>query len=143
LSNFGWVRFFIELVWILTRRLIWKSLYISTCNRWSVVPLISPWRWRATSSLEGSSEQIDVQEKREGLERFLGNDFERRLKETQNFSLLGFLWDRVHEARKVEMRGEGTSWRKLIFLFPTRGWDHLKTKLVRGSISCTGEIKND
>jgi hypothetical protein len=34
---------------------------------------------------------------------------------------LDFLWDRVHEARKVEMRGEGTSWRKLIFLFPTRG----------------------
>jgi hypothetical protein len=52
LSNLGWVWFFMELVWILTRSLIWKSLYISTGNRWkSVVPLISPWRWRATSSL--------------------------------------------------------------------------------------------
>jgi hypothetical protein len=25
--------------------------------------------------------------------------------------LSGFLWDREHEARKVEMRGEGASWR--------------------------------
>jgi hypothetical protein len=79
--------------------------------------------------------------KKKMLEGFLGDDFERRLQGTQNFSLSGFHWDRVHEARKVEMRGEGTSWRKLIFLFPTRGRDHLKTKLVRGSISCTGEIK--
>jgi hypothetical protein len=46
------------------------------------------------------------------LEGFLGNDFEIRLLGTQNFSLSGFLWDRVHEARKVDMRGEGTSWRK-------------------------------
>jgi hypothetical protein len=77
------------------------------------------------------------------LEGFLGDDFERRLQGTQNFSLSGFLWDRVHEARKVEMRGEGTSWQKLIFLFlfPMRGRDHLKKKWVRGSISCTGEIK--
>jgi hypothetical protein len=75
------------------------------------------------------------------LEGILGNDFEKRLQGTHNFSLSGFLWDRVLEARKVEMRGEGTSWRKLIFLFPTRGRDNLKTKLVRGSISCTGEIK--
>ena len=52
-------------------------------------------------------EQVDVQENM--LEGFLGNDFERRLQGTQNFSLSGFLWDRVHEARKVEMRGEGTS----------------------------------
>jgi hypothetical protein len=43
------------------------------------------------------------------LEGFLGDDFERRLQETQNFSLSGFLWDREHEARKVEMRGEGAS----------------------------------
>jgi hypothetical protein len=43
------------------------------------------------------------------LEGFLGNDFERRLQGTQNFSLTGFLWDRLHEARKVEMRGEGAS----------------------------------
>jgi hypothetical protein len=43
------------------------------------------------------------------LEGFLGNDFERKLQGTQNFYLSGFLWDRVHEARKVEMRGEGTS----------------------------------
>jgi hypothetical protein len=74
LSNLGWVRFFLELVWILTRILIWKSLYISTGNWWwSVVPLISPWRWKATSSLwiywrttrlqEGSPKQVDVQEK--------------------------------------------------------------------------------
>jgi hypothetical protein len=77
------------------------------------------------------------------LEGFLGDDFEKRLQGTQNFSLSGFLWDRVHEARKVEMRGEGISWRKLIFLFPMRGRDHLKTKLVRVSISCTGEIKKD
>jgi hypothetical protein len=34
------------------------------------------------------------------LERFLGDDFERRLQATQNFSLSGFLWGRVHEARK-------------------------------------------
>jgi hypothetical protein len=40
------------------------------------------------------------------LERFLGDDFERRLQGTKNFSLSGFLWDRVHEARKVETRGE-------------------------------------
>jgi hypothetical protein len=73
------------------------------------------------------------------LEGFLGNNFKRRLQGTQNFSFSGFLWDRVHEARKVEMRGEGTSWRKLIFLFPTRGRDHLKTKLVRGTISYTGK----
>jgi hypothetical protein len=46
----------------------------------------------------------------------LGNDFERRLQGTQTFSLSGFLWDRVHEARKVEMRGC-----KLTFLFPTWG----------------------
>jgi hypothetical protein len=50
--------------------------------------------------------------KKKMLEGFLGNDFERRLLGTQNFPLSGFLWDRVHEARKVEMRGEGTSWRK-------------------------------
>jgi hypothetical protein len=46
------------------------------------------------------------------LEGFLGDDFERRLQETQNFSLSGFLWERVHEVRKnklVEMRGEGAS----------------------------------
>jgi hypothetical protein len=43
------------------------------------------------------------------LEGFLGNDFERRLQGTQNFSLTGFLWDQLHEARKVEMRGEGAS----------------------------------
>jgi hypothetical protein len=42
-----------------------------------------------------------------------------------------FFGGRVHEARKLEMRGEGTSWRKSILLFPTRGRDHLKTKLVR------------
>jgi hypothetical protein len=42
------------------------------------------------------------------LEGFLGNDFERRLQDP-NFLLVGFLWDRVHEARKVEMRGEGAS----------------------------------
>jgi ABC-type Fe3+-citrate transport system substrate-binding protein len=59
--------------------------------------------------------------KKKMLEGFLGNDFERRLQGTQNFSLLGFLWDQVHEARKVEMRGEGTSWRKLIFLLPMKG----------------------
>jgi hypothetical protein len=47
--------------------------------------------------------------KKKMLEGFLGNDFERRLQGTRNFSLSGFLWDRVHEARKVEMRGEGTS----------------------------------
>jgi hypothetical protein len=57
--------------------------------------------------------------------------------------LSGFLWDRVHEARKVEMRGEGTSWQRLIFLLPMRGWDHLKTKLVRGRISCTGKKRRD
>jgi hypothetical protein len=67
---------------------------------------------------EGSPEQVDVQEKM--LEGFLGDDFERRLQGTQNFSLSGFLWDRVHEARKVEMRGEGISWQKLIFLLPMR-----------------------
>jgi hypothetical protein len=39
-----------------------------------------------------------------------------------------FLWNRVREARKVEMRGEGTSWRRLIFLSPMRGRDHLETK---------------
>jgi hypothetical protein len=59
--------------------------------------------------------------KKKLLEGFLGNDFERRLQRTQNFSLSGFLRDRVHEARKVEIRGEGTSWQKLIFLFPMRG----------------------
>jgi hypothetical protein len=42
------------------------------------------------------------------LEGFLGGDFERRLQGTQ-FPLSGFLWDREHEARKVEMRGEGAS----------------------------------
>jgi hypothetical protein len=47
--------------------------------------------------------------KKKMLEGFLGNDFERRLQGTQNFSLSGFLWDRVHEARKMEMRIEGTS----------------------------------
>jgi hypothetical protein len=40
---------------------------------------------------------------------FWGNDFERRLQGTKNFYLSGFFWDRVLEARKVEMRGEGTS----------------------------------
>jgi hypothetical protein len=77
--------------------------------------------------------------RKKGLEGILGNDFERRLQGTQNFSLLGFHWDRVHEEKKVEMRGEGTSWRKLIFLFSTIGRDHLKTKLVRGRISCTDQ----
>jgi hypothetical protein len=43
------------------------------------------------------------------LEGFLGDDFERRLQGTQTFSLSGFLWDQEHEARKVEMRGEGAS----------------------------------
>jgi hypothetical protein len=43
------------------------------------------------------------------LEGFLGNDFERGLQGAQNFYLSGFLWNLVHEARKVEMRGEGTS----------------------------------
>jgi hypothetical protein len=43
------------------------------------------------------------------LEGLLGDDFERRLQGTKNFSLSGFLWNLVHEARKVEMRGEGTS----------------------------------
>jgi hypothetical protein len=41
------------------------------------------------------------------LEGFLGNDFEIGLHAMQYFSLSGFLWDRVHEARKVEMREEG------------------------------------
>jgi hypothetical protein len=59
--------------------------------------------------------------KKKMLEGSLGNDFERRLQGTQNFYLSGFLWDRAHEARKVERRREGTSWRKLIFLFPTSG----------------------
>jgi hypothetical protein len=63
--------------------------------------------WRTTQLQEGSPEQVGVQEKM--LEGFLGDDFERRLQGTQNFSLSGFLWNRVHEARKVEMRGEGTS----------------------------------
>jgi hypothetical protein len=49
---------------------------------------------------EGSLEQIDVQEKMLG--GFSGNDFEKRLQGTQNFSLTGFLWDRVHEARKIK-----------------------------------------
>jgi hypothetical protein len=31
--------------------------------------------------------------KKKMLEGFLGNDFERRLQGTQNFSLSGFLWD--------------------------------------------------
>jgi hypothetical protein len=61
--------------------------------------------------------------KKKMLEGFLGDDFERRLQGTQNFSLSGFLWDRVHEARKVKMRGEGTSWQKLIFLFPMRSFE--------------------
>jgi hypothetical protein len=39
--------------------------------------------------------------KKKMLEGFLGDDFERRLQETQNFSLSGFLWDRVHGARKI------------------------------------------
>jgi hypothetical protein len=43
------------------------------------------------------------------LEGFLGNNFKRRLQGTQNFALSGFLLDRVHEAKKMEMRGEGTS----------------------------------
>jgi hypothetical protein len=79
--------------------------------------------------------------KKKMLGGFLWNDFERRLQGTQNFYLSWFLWDRVNEARIVEMRGEGTSWQKLILLFPTRGLDHLKTKMVRWSISCTGGIK--
>jgi hypothetical protein len=55
--------------------------------------------------------------------------------------LSGFLWDRVHEARKMEMRIEGTSWQRLIFLFPMRGWDIWREtkKLFRGRISCTDE----
>jgi hypothetical protein len=69
----------------LTRSLIWKFLW----------------------SQEGSPEQVNVQEKM--LEGFLRDDFERRLQGTQNFSLSRFLWDRVHEVRKVEMRGEGAS----------------------------------
>jgi hypothetical protein len=44
--------------------------------------------------------------KKKMLEGFLENNFKRRLQGTQNFSLSGFRWDRVHEARKVEMRGE-------------------------------------
>jgi hypothetical protein len=47
--------------------------------------------------------------KKKMLEGYFGDDFERRLQGTQNFSLSGFLWNRVHEARKVEMRGEGAS----------------------------------
>jgi hypothetical protein len=42
-----------------------------------------------------------MSKKKRGLEGFLGNDFERRLQEAQNFSLSGFLWDRVHEGRKI------------------------------------------
>jgi hypothetical protein len=53
--------------------------------------------------------QGKLMSKKKMLGGFLGNDFERRLQGTQNFYLSGFLWGRVHEARKVEMRGEGTS----------------------------------
>jgi hypothetical protein len=43
---------------------------------------------------------------------FRGNDFERRLQETQNFYLSGFLWwssTLSKENKLVEMRGEGAS----------------------------------
>jgi hypothetical protein len=88
LSNLGWVWFFIELVRILTRSLICKFLYISTGNRWrSVVPLISPWRWRAISSLwiywrttrlqEGSLKQVNIQEK--NVRRNFGEWFREKI----------------------------------------------------------------
>jgi hypothetical protein len=38
--------------------------------------------------------------KKKMIEGFLGDDFERRLQGTQNFSLSGFLWNRVHEEGK-------------------------------------------
>jgi hypothetical protein len=53
--------------------------------------------------------QSKLMSKKKMLEGFLGDVFERRLQGTQNFSLSEFLWNRVREARKVEMRGEGTS----------------------------------
>jgi hypothetical protein len=117
------VRFFTKLVWILTRSLIWKSLYICTGNRWrSVVPFISPWRWRATSSLwiywrttrlqEGSPKQVDVQEKM--LEGFLGEWFWQKITRNPKFlldeiSLGSSTWSK--ENKLVEMREKGASWR--------------------------------
>jgi hypothetical protein len=53
--------------------------------------------------------QSKLMSKGKMLEGFLVDDFERRLQGTQNLSLSGFLWDQVHEARKVEMSGEGAS----------------------------------
>jgi hypothetical protein len=53
--------------------------------------------------------QSKLTSKKKNVRRILGDDFERRLQGTQNFSLSEFLWIRVHEAREVEMRGEGTS----------------------------------
>jgi hypothetical protein len=154
LSNLGWVRLFMEFVRIYTH----KELDLEVLM--TLAPVINegvsclPFRLEDEEKLvpygyigellsHKKEAQSKLMSKKKILEGFLGNDFERRLQETQNFSLSGFLWDRVHEARNVKMRGEGTSWRKLIFLFPTRGRDHLKAKLVRGSISCTSKIKKD
>jgi hypothetical protein len=56
-------------------------------------------------------EQVEVQENM--LEEFLGNDLERRLQGTQNFSSLGFLWGSSTWSKEdilVKMRGEGASW---------------------------------
>jgi hypothetical protein len=59
---------------------------------------------------EASPKQVDVQDKM--IEGFLGNDFERRLQGTQNFSLSGFLWGVEYMKQGnilVKMRGEGAS----------------------------------
>jgi hypothetical protein len=44
--------------------------------------------------------QSKLMSKKKMIEGFLGDDFERRLQGTQNFSLSGFLWNRVHEEGK-------------------------------------------
>jgi hypothetical protein len=72
------------------------------------------------------------------LEGFLGNDFERRLQGTKNFSLLGFLWDRVHESRKLETREK----MQVDIPLSNMGLNLFvegRQKLVRGRISCTGK----
>jgi hypothetical protein len=142
LSNLGLERFFMELVRILTRSLIRKSLWHQhrSClwfrleDEKQLVPYgyigeLFGYKKEARSKLMSNVRRIFSEWCREKITR------------NPKFLLVGIVWDQVYEAKKVEMRGEGTSWWKLIFFFPTRGRDHLKTKLVRRSISCTGEIK--
>jgi hypothetical protein len=142
LSNLGLERFFMELVRILTRSMLQKSLWHQhrSCLWFRLEDEKQLVPYGYIGELFGYKK--DARSKlMSNVRRIFGEWFREKITRNPKFLLVGIVWDQVYEANKVEMRGESTSWWKLIFFFPTRGRDHLKTKLVRGSISCTSEIK--